>query len=105
LDGIGLYDNINFQKSLNSLKGASISDVNKKLVFDFVDYCFSEGLSKHRVIKYVSILKSIALTLQIEWDKVKKDQNFPEEMLTELKVLNLIEKLIIYGIKLEIRLK
>lgn len=70
--GIGLYDNMNVQDRLKSLKNAPISDINKKLIFDFVDYCFSEGLSKHRVIKYISILKSIALQIQIDFDKVEK---------------------------------
>jgi hypothetical protein len=46
--------------------------LTKKLIFDFVNYCFSEGLSKHRVIKYISILKSIALQIQIDFDKVEK---------------------------------
>ncbi|WP_410508457.1 hypothetical protein RSJ42_17180 [Methanosarcina hadiensis] len=44
---------------LDLLNAASVSDTNKKLIFDFVDYCFSEGLSKHRVIKYISILKNM----------------------------------------------
>ncbi len=70
--GIGIYGNIDVQKRLKSLKNAPISEVNKKLIFDFVDYCFSEGLSKHRVIKYISILKSIALQIQIDFDKVEK---------------------------------
>jgi site-specific recombinase XerD len=70
--GIGLYDNMSVQKSLDSLKGAPVSDTNKKLIFDFVDYCFSEGLSKHRVRKYISILKNIALQIQTDFDKVEK---------------------------------
>jgi hypothetical protein len=42
--GIGLYNNMSVQKRIESLKNTPISDVNKKLIFDFVDYCFSEGL-------------------------------------------------------------
>lgn len=70
--GIGLYNNFSVEKRLESLKDAQISDVNEKLIFDFVDYCFSEGLSKHRVLKYISILKSIAIQTQLDFDKVEK---------------------------------
>lgn len=51
------------QKRLESLRVTPISDVYQKLIFDFVDYCFSEGLSKHWVLKYISTLKSIAIQL------------------------------------------
>jgi|GEM_PF-2161646 hypothetical protein len=70
--GIGLYHNLSVEKRLESLKDAQISDMNKKLIFDFVDCCFSEGLSKHRVFKYISILKSIAIQTQLDFDKVEK---------------------------------
>ncbi len=70
--GIGLYNNFSVEKRLESLKDAQISDVNEKLIFDFVDYYFSEGLSKHRVLKYISILKSIAIQTQLDFDKVEK---------------------------------
>ncbi len=70
--GIGLYNNMNVQKRIESLKDAPISDVNKKLIFDFIDYCFSEGLSQHRILKYISILKCIAIQIQIDFDKIEK---------------------------------
>jgi hypothetical protein len=38
--GIGLYDNMNVQDRLKSLKNAPISDINKKLIFDFVATVF-----------------------------------------------------------------
>lgn len=69
---IGLYHNLSVEKRIESLKDAQISDMNKKLIFDFVDCCFSEGLGKHRVFKYISILKSIAIQTQLDFDKVEK---------------------------------
>jgi hypothetical protein len=60
------------QKRLESLKDAPISDVNKKLIFDFIDHCFYEGWSKHRILKYISILKSISIQIQLDFDKVEK---------------------------------
>ncbi|MCQ1534674.1 tyrosine-type recombinase/integrase [Methanosarcina sp. KYL-1] len=69
--GIGIY-NISVRKRLESLNDSEVSDINKKFIFDFVDYCFSEGLSKHRVLKYISILKSIAIQIQLDFDKVEK---------------------------------
>lgn len=71
--GIGIYENMSVQKRLDSLKDAPISDVNKQLIFDFIDYCFSEGLSKHRVLKYISILKCIAIQIQLDFDKIEKE--------------------------------
>jgi len=69
---LGLYNNLCVKKSIESLKDAPISDVNKKLIFDFIDYCFSEGLSKHRVLKYISILKNIAIQIGLTCIKLKK---------------------------------
>ncbi|HII79040.1 MAG TPA: tyrosine-type recombinase/integrase [Methanosarcina sp.] len=140
---VGIY-NYSLQKRLESLALAPISDTNKKLILEFVDNCFTERLGQHRVLKYISVLKIIAVKLQLDLDKVekrdlfifiselersdksqwfkhdykvalkkfykwyfkeenpeltrwikttvkKKDQKLPEEMLTELDVLTLIE--------------
>ncbi|MGA9187969.1 MAG: tyrosine-type recombinase/integrase [Methanosarcina sp.] len=140
---VGIY-NYSLQKRLKSLSDASISDTNKKLILDFIDHCFTERLGQHRILKYISVLKIIAIKLQLDLDKVekrdlfifiselersdksqwlkhdykvalkkfykwyckedipeltrwikttvkKKDQKLPEEMLTELEILTLIE--------------
>lgn len=138
------FYNYSLQKRIESLNTASISDTNKKLILDFIDNCFTERLGQHRILKYISVLKIIALKLQLDFDKVekkdlfifiselersdksqwlkhdykvalkkfykwfcreenpeltrwikttvkKKDQKLPEDMLTELEILTLIE--------------
>lgn len=66
--GNGLYK-ININARIESLENSSISDANKELISFFADYCFTEGLSEHRVLKYISTLKSIALSLEVDFDK------------------------------------
>jgi hypothetical protein len=41
---IAIYK-LSLQKRLKSLDSVSILDVNKKLIFNFADYCFTERLS------------------------------------------------------------
>ena len=72
---VGIY-NYSLQKRLESSKAASISDVNKKLILNFVDHCFTERLGQHRILKYISVLKIIALKIQLDFDKVEKRDLF-----------------------------
>ena len=64
-----VFYKLNTQRQLDSLKCSDISEMNQRLILNFVDYCFSEGLSEHRVLKYISTLKSIAIQLQLDFDK------------------------------------
>jgi hypothetical protein len=68
---VGIY-NFSLQKRLESLNSAPISDVNKNLIFNFVDCCFTERLSQHRILKYISALKIIALKIKLDFDKIEK---------------------------------
>jgi integrase/recombinase XerD len=72
---LGIY-NFSLQKRLESLNVAPISDINKKLIFNFVDDCFADRLSQHRILKYISALKIIALKIQIDFDKIEKKDLF-----------------------------
>lgn len=66
--GNGIYKT-NINARIESLEKSDISDINKELISFFADYCFTEGLSEHRVLKYISTLKSIALSLEVDFDK------------------------------------
>ncbi|WP_340819138.1 tyrosine-type recombinase/integrase [Methanolobus sp. WCC4] len=68
----GLYK-VSVADRIESLKKSSISDVNKELILKFVESCVVEGLSEHRILKYVSTLKTIALQMEIDFDRVTKD--------------------------------
>jgi integrase/recombinase XerD len=72
---VGIY-NYSLQKRLESLNIAPISDTNKKLILDFVDHCFTERLGQHRILKYISVLKIIALKIQLDLNKVEKKDLF-----------------------------
>jgi site-specific recombinase XerD len=67
---------LSLQKRLKSLTSAPISDVNKQLILNFVGHCFTERLSQHRILKYISALKVIALDIQLDFDKVEKRDLF-----------------------------
>jgi integrase/recombinase XerD len=62
------------KKRLDSFKLADISTANKKLILSFVNYCFSEGLSEHRVLKYLFTLKKIAKYIPSDFDKATEEE-------------------------------
>jgi integrase/recombinase XerD len=70
------FYNYDLNKRLVSLNNSNISEVNKKLILDFVENCFSEGLSQHRVLKYISSLKMIAIQINVDFDKIEKRDLF-----------------------------
>jgi hypothetical protein len=51
---------LNISSRLESVEYFLTSDRNKELILNFVDYCFSEGLGEHRILKYITTLKYIA---------------------------------------------
>jgi ATP-dependent helicase Lhr and Lhr-like helicase len=68
---------LNTKKRLDSLKYADLSNANKKLILSFANYCFSEGLSEHRVLKYAFMLKKIAkhvFSFEEVFEIAKKEQ-------------------------------
>jgi hypothetical protein len=52
---VGIYK-INVSERLESVENFAISDRNKELIVDFIDYCFSEGLGEHGILKYITTL-------------------------------------------------
>ncbi|MHB8100924.1 MAG: tyrosine-type recombinase/integrase [Methanosarcina sp.] len=78
---------LNTKKRLDSFKLADISTPNKKLILSFVNYCFSEGLGEHRVLKYLFMLKKIAKYLPSDVDKATEEQI--REYIAQLEVSNL----------------
>jgi integrase/recombinase XerD len=70
------FYNLDLNKRLISLKNSNISKVNKKLILDFVENCFVEGLGQQRILKYISTLKMIATQINTDFDKVEKRDLF-----------------------------
>jgi site-specific recombinase XerD len=61
---------INVDASIEKLKSSSISGRNKELILSFIDECFIEGIGDHRIIKYLSVLKLIAESMNKDFDKI-----------------------------------
>jgi len=70
------FYNLNLNKRLVSLQSSSISEVNKKLILDFVENCFVEGLGQQRILKYITTLKIISTQINTDFDKVEKRDLF-----------------------------
>ncbi len=64
----------NTKEHLDSLKFVNISKANNKLILSFVNYCFSEGLDEHRVLKYAFTLKNIAKYILSDFDRVTEEE-------------------------------
>jgi len=70
---VALYK-LNTKKRIDSLKDSEISETNKKLILNFVNYCFSEGIGEHRALKYLSTLKIVAKSIFTDFDKATEDE-------------------------------
>jgi integrase/recombinase XerD len=66
------FYNLNLNKRLISLENSNISEINKRLILDFVENCFVEGLGQQRILKYISTLKMISTQINTDFDKVEK---------------------------------
>jgi site-specific recombinase XerD len=65
--GEGIYK-VNVFKRLESVKESNISEINKRLIQEFVNNCIVTGLGEHRILKYISTLKMIAQSMQLDFD-------------------------------------
>jgi hypothetical protein len=43
--------------------------MNQRLILNFVNYCFSEGIGENRALKYLSTLKIVSKSIYIDLDK------------------------------------
>jgi len=59
--------NRKLERTLQSIKEQAFSNGNGQSILDFVDHCFSEGLSVARVEKYAGHLKQIALAMDTDF--------------------------------------
>ncbi len=68
-----LYD---YERGLRSIeeriKSSNIIETNKKLIFEFENYCFAEGLTIARVLKHLTQLKVIAEMVGQDFKGVSK---------------------------------
>jgi len=65
----GIYK-IDVDRRIGTLITSELSERNKSLIIEFADSCFIAGLGDHRVLKYISTLKSIATDIQADFDRI-----------------------------------
>lgn len=63
---------LNTQRQLDYLRSSGISEANRKLILNFVNYCFSEGIGEHRALKYLSTLKIVSKSISVDLDKASE---------------------------------
>src|SRR3989344_2290272 len=72
---IDIYDySRKIDVEIRSIEKSKISNRNKELIFQFKDFCFTEGLTKARVWRLIGILKLVALRTGIEFETAKKEE-------------------------------
>ena len=71
---MAIYD---YSKRLNiaeqAIHNGDYSQINKELILKFENYLFAEGLSKIRVVKYLSQLNMISKLMNVDYPDVTKD--------------------------------
>ena len=68
-----IYD-IDVDKCMDNLNHSDISERNKTLITEFIDNCYIDRLGEHRIIKYISVLKNIAIAINVDFDKLEIQQ-------------------------------
>jgi site-specific recombinase XerD len=65
---------LNVQQRIDSIDTIETSEANKAYIRDFTDCCYTEGLTDHRVLKYLSTLRQIAQSIGCDFDKVTEKE-------------------------------
>jgi len=61
------------KSAIRGIKEAKISKKNKSIILKFQDLCFSEGIGKAKITRYLYDLRKIALLLKKDFDKSDKE--------------------------------
>ncbi len=72
---VGIYK-LNVSARLESVENFAISERNKELIVDFIDYCFSEGLGEHRIQREGNIKDSTSTIAAKETEGNEKTPGF-----------------------------
>ncbi len=65
---------LNVQQRIDNIDTIETSETNKEKIRDFVDCCYTEGLTDHRVLKYLSSMRQIAKSIGCDFDKVTEKE-------------------------------
>jgi len=70
------HENVSYNKRLENarerIRQLAAPSTNRKAILAFADFCFSEGLSTRRVLKYLSSLSHIATMVPKQFNKVAR---------------------------------
>ena len=71
--GIDIYNYERmFEATVRRMHSSKITELNKKLIEKFYNFCYANGIGKPRVIKYVRTLRQLAEWLKKDFDKATK---------------------------------
>lgn len=65
--------NIKLEAAIKRLKNSNIPEQDKALIFKFKDYVSVMGLSNHRILKYLDVLRKIAEWIEVPFEKATKE--------------------------------
>jgi site-specific recombinase XerD len=55
------------------LKDSQISEGDKTIIFDFINYCTIQGVGKHRIKQYIEVLRLMGECLEVSFEKATKE--------------------------------
>ena len=71
--GIDIYNYERmFEATVRTMRASKITEQNKRLIENFYNFCYANGIGKPRVIKYVRTLRQLAEWLKKDFDKATK---------------------------------
>ena len=71
--GIDIYNYERmFEATVHTMHASKITDMNKKQIEKFYNFCYANGIGKPRVIKYVRTLRQLAEWLKKDFEKATK---------------------------------
>ena len=71
--GIDIYNYERmFEATVRTMRSSKITELNKKLIEKFYNFCYANGIGKPRIIKYVRTLRQLAEWLKKDFDKATK---------------------------------
>jgi len=63
----------NLERYLETLKISDITERNRQLILNFQEHCYSRGLTKYRILFYITKLNRLAKILKKDFDSANKE--------------------------------
>jgi site-specific recombinase XerD len=63
----------NLERYLETLKTSDITERNRQMILNFQEHCYSRGLTKYRILFYITKLNRLAKLLNKDFDAANKE--------------------------------